>query len=264
MNINFGYLQWYATNIYNGVNGKINPLIPAMSMQFVTTKNKNDLGQSIGNIVLINLPNIINFCEVKNLTSLDSIKGLVMNAVIHELSHLQQDIDYKRYTNEEDYKSIIEFSNDAYTLSYISLYYDTLASYFGSFNMDCVFELPYKNDNVDKYYKLYTPIKNKQDKILALMQSCMQDNIHDVIKYDRIKNISIHFVSKENKIKTIKVLVNNMWSNVDNNIFDLSKMIITGSSYSINVERSNNTLNLIIEECKKEKITPVQFSYRDA
>lgn len=263
MSSSLGYLQWYATNIYNAVNGIINPTVRSMSLEFITNENdKNNIGESIGNIVLINLPNIINFCDNQGLRDFDSVKGLTMNSVIHELSHIQQDIDFKKYNKDDSYRAFIELTNDGNTLSFIAHNYDILYKNYGSFDMDCVDKLPYKNNMVNDFYKMYTPIQNKQTKLLSLIQSCMQDDINWVINYEKITDMNIHFIGKDNRYKKLYVMVNSMWSNIDNNIFDLSKMLRTGSIYHINVERGKGIFNLIIEEHKKEPIYPVSVLKR--
>ena len=68
------------------------------------------------------------------------IKGYIVFVVAHELSHLLQSIDIKRYHSEKKYRNFIEASADIVALEYIKEYYDILKENIGYFSLDVLME----------------------------------------------------------------------------------------------------------------------------
>ena len=120
----------YATTIFNILNGRINPVFPARYLLVDnSTKVEGELGDNIGDVVQINIHNILKSAIGDNKGSPSDIislgyKGLIAYVIIHELFHLEQDLEvYPQLTNgdEEIADRLIEDSCHCAALYYMNL-----------------------------------------------------------------------------------------------------------------------------------------------
>lgn len=95
----------------------------ASASKMVTRDNKPILGYlGMGNVVCINIGQLMSYC------SGDLSKTLVMLLITmaHELSHIDQFIDYQKYGKDEEYTKKIEYANISNTASLLANFGDRI------------------------------------------------------------------------------------------------------------------------------------------
>ena len=92
----------FAMKVYNLVNGKINNIKP-VGMKFIFDSN-------LAGFILSNGIFYLNPVSIKCETDLD--KTITLDIITHELSHLNQTVDYDKYNNDEEYHKLIELENE--------------------------------------------------------------------------------------------------------------------------------------------------------
>lgn len=92
----------FIMKVYNLVEGKIN-LTKSPIMIKLITKEKNVAYIDSNGIFFINI------LKLKSDSDID--KTIILDIVCHELSHLDQKVDYNRYNNDIEYNNYIEKTN---------------------------------------------------------------------------------------------------------------------------------------------------------
>lgn len=99
----------FAMKVYNLVNGKINNIKP-VGMKFIFDSN-------LAGFILSNGIFYLNPVSIKCETDLD--KTITLDIITHELSHLNQTVDYDKYNNDEEYHKLIELENETNVYNFI-------------------------------------------------------------------------------------------------------------------------------------------------
>ena len=93
--LNYSQYANFCTEVYTVLNGRINTVIPSYELTFDVDRNVTTVGSSLMCITNIYLHNILEIIS-KNNYSQEQIRGILILAVAHELSHIDQDIDFSR------------------------------------------------------------------------------------------------------------------------------------------------------------------------
>ena len=98
----FNFIQ----DTYNVLNGKINMYVPTM-LNIVFSENKKDkMAWNENGILSININKMPSIA-----TNTDNAKTLIIDIMAHELSHIDQKIDFNRYKKDRQYYEFIEGTN---------------------------------------------------------------------------------------------------------------------------------------------------------
>ena len=260
--LNYSQYANFCTEVYTVLNGRINTVIPSYGLTFDVDRNVSTVGSSLMCITNIYLHNILEIIS-KNNYSQEQIRGILILAVAHELSHIDQDIDFSRLLysrNDYPYRVYIEASNNKRMLNYIQKNKDKLYSIFGFFSVPN--EIAYhdymaqvealKSYNIIRSTDdiIYNQCKSIQDKILGMCNAIFATDIMKIYYTQRnIKNIEIKILNENRNLLREYTII-------EDNVFDMDKDIIKEFSLviqsNINVIRTssigfvNNTLNLIL------------------
>ena len=120
----YGYYQCFTENMYNRFNGDINTIVPSINLLTTINNFKSKvILQAVGfNYMLttaINLPHIYKNMQYLNGSDEDCRATLIF-AILHELSHCDQEIDDIRLHREKLYRNIIEYTNDLNVVRFIN------------------------------------------------------------------------------------------------------------------------------------------------
>lgn len=128
--------------------GKVNKF-PYFGLNFsYESDSPSSAGESHGYITVYPIKFAKNYCKKYNLKELRSYIILIC---IHELSHINQSIDYDLYSTNKQYMSMIENENEINTTKWISDNINILKR--GIPNFDVNFLLYMSNYNVNSVYK---------------------------------------------------------------------------------------------------------------
>lgn len=266
MNISYGYFKLYTISLFNFLNGKINKKIMANSIEFDIPSSPTEFGRTISsNIVVINLYNIIRFSYNKGYTSDEIIRGVILNSVCHELSHLDQDINFSRVRQDNDYMTLIEKSNDANALLFISNNYDVLQTRFGIFDMELIYKIQYTTD-IARYSTLYTPIQSKEQKILSVLENLTESDICFIINNMNCEYIVLWYIDINNVKFKHTTMVNKEWLHIDDTLNFLGKVLSKHDVLSINIKASisEKSCNITIIQKEMNKLEPIKMINQEA
>lgn len=107
----------FANAIFNLFNGKVNPTFPAKLMLFSPVLEENILGYSFGDVISIDIHEVMKDCCPAPAV----LKGKILDTVIHELFHIGQDVPfyYSLSSSTEEVHTLIEASCRAATSNWI-------------------------------------------------------------------------------------------------------------------------------------------------
>lgn len=109
----------FAAHIFTTFNGRINPSFPARYLLFGTiSSNPYDFAVTAGDIVQIDIHKILRRIheifdgKVERMGKIECFRGLIIYSIVHELLHLQQDLEYyyRIIPNNEEAEEVIEMS----------------------------------------------------------------------------------------------------------------------------------------------------------
>ena len=214
--ISYGEICLAAEYAYNKFNGWINPSFKASRLIFDDNKS-TFLGMTTGNIIVFFPRNVLQFYyETLNIDfTKQQIKSFVIFLIVHELSHLEQDLAWyeTKYKDRKTAEDIVEASNNANTYNYL-----LAAKNNGFIDSDIQLMWPgfwytklkdnktYKS-YLDQYYRVSSPIDKALYSISIL---CMgYTKFMDLV--NQFLNVEIEYDILDNLVFKEIIKVNNMY-----------------------------------------------------
>jgi len=180
----------YTHMVFDYFNGKVNN-IPA-KINIRNNKDKNILGNNMFNIVNLYLWNIID-----NYWDEDSIKEHIIYNIVHELSHIGQDIDYYIYSIDNDYNKLKENENNYNTYKYLN---DNINSI--SLDLGIVFN----NTNIHNNYIYFSKYSNyKRFALEEYYKHCIKTMLYNDTNKDISQEVDLAF-----KIDSLSFVINHV------------------------------------------------------
>ena len=172
-----------AAQLFTLLNGKVNPKFPARCLLFGPVSDESgDYGISAGDIIQLDMHKILGAIqrfrdEVSAEERLAAYKGLILYCVVHELLHLEQDLEYYNRISPDrgTAEALVEESCHCRTVEFLKLY--NLSNMLG-FDVGTAFQyarpllsyfLPWEETDTDRYEQMvrsYYPICNPCTKAL--------------------------------------------------------------------------------------------------
>lgn len=115
MEMTYANYKFYLSNCIKFLNGKINPTLLCHKV-FYSYSEDEVLAKEYNGVIRYNIPAIA--LRYKD-TELYTVFAYLMRMTAHELSHIEQDINYNRYKKDPSYKTWIEKSNELNAISFI-------------------------------------------------------------------------------------------------------------------------------------------------
>jgi len=202
----------YLKNVYNGINGEINPVVPAIRLVLTepnpnAPKNFAIAGSQCMMYVEIRLDNVFEKFNEARLTD-NQIRGGLLFILAHELSHCDQkiipnkqdDIEYIRY---------MEYTNNLNTLEFIKKNWNLLQLCYGTFEIPEMVCGSYLEQS--KFYNgkifVFPQISSIKEKVLDGVSLLMKEDIY-ANKYPLVNNMNLSIFVGQNLYDRFEIIRN--------------------------------------------------------
>lgn len=238
----------FAIKAFNYLNTRVNRTrIPFFQLE--TAPNTNTVGHVVNGTMTLNIHNILELAKTFDKYDWANIKGLILITIIHELSHINQNIDYNRFSKDEAYHQRIELENHYNALNFMLNREEELHNLFGDYSDDICLDLELtqkclENPQLKNSYKL----RNTDDvAIVSLLNMFTGLKKVDRVKVEEclINSNQVFVTYKDNgddssyKYSEIVKDIKGIWYTYK--IFNIIRFIFTLPAYSVNIVLEDNT-----------------------
>ena len=238
----------FAIKAFNYLNTRVNRTrIPFFQLE--TAPNTNTVGHVVNGTMTLNIHNILELAKTFDKYDWANIRGLILITIIHELSHINQNIDYNRFSKDEAYHQKIELENHYNALNFMLNREEELHNLFGDYSDDICLDLELtqkclENPQLKNSYKL----RNTDDvAIVSLLNMFTGLKKSDRVKVEEcLINSNQVFVTYKDtgddssyKYSEIVKDIKGIWYTYK--IFNIIKFIFTLPAYSVNIVLEDNT-----------------------
>lgn len=238
----------FAIKAFNYLNTRVNRTrIPFFQLE--TVPNTNTVGHVINGTMTLNIHNILELAKTFDKYDWANIRGLILITIIHELSHINQNIDYNRFSKDEAYHQKIELENHYNALNFMLNREEELHNLFGDYSDDICLDLELtqkclENPQLKNSYKL----RNTDDvAIVSLLNMFTGLKKADRLKVEEclINSNQVFVTYKDNadnssyKYSEIVKDIKGIWYTYK--IFNIIKFIFTLPAYRVNIVLEDNT-----------------------
>lgn len=238
----------FAIKAFNYLNTRVNRTrIPFFQLE--TVPNTNTVGHVINGTMTLNIHNILELAKTFDKYDWANIRGLILITIIHELSHINQNIDYNRFSKDEAYHQKIELENHYNALNFMLNREEELHNLFGDYSDDICLDLELtqkclENPQLKNSYKL----RNTDDvAIVSLLNMFTGLKKADRVKVEEclINSNQVFVTYKDNadnssyKYSEIVKDIKGIWYTYK--IFNIIKFIFTLPAYRVNIVLEDNT-----------------------
>lgn len=238
----------FAIKVFNYLNTRVNRTrIPFFQLE--TAPNTNTVGHVINGTMTLNIHNILELAKTFDKYDWANIRGLILITIIHELSHINQNIDYNRFSKDEAYHQKIELENHYNALNFMLNREEELHNLFGDYSDDICLDLELtqkclENPQLKNSYKL----RNTDDvAIVSLLNMFTGLKKTDRVKVEEclINSNQVFITYKDNgddssyKYSEIVKDIKGIWYTYK--IFNIIRFIFTLPAYRVNIVLEDNT-----------------------
>lgn len=238
----------FAIKAFNYLNTRVNRTrIPFFQLE--TAPNTNTVGHVVNGTMTLNIHNILELAKTFDKYDWANIRGLILITIIHELSHINQNIDYNRFSKDEAYNQKIELENHYNALNFMLNREEELHNLFGDYSDDICLDLELtqkclENPQLKNSYKL----RNTDDvAIVSLLNMFTGLKKADRVKVEEclINSNQVFVTYKDNggdysyKYSEIVKDIKGIWYTYK--IFNIIRFIFTLPAYRVNIVLEDNT-----------------------
>lgn len=238
----------FAIKVFNYLNTRVNRTrIPFFQLE--TAPNTNTVGHVVNGTMTLNIHNILELAKTFDKYDWANIRGLILITIIHELSHINQNIDYNRFSKDEAYHQKIELENHYNALNFMLNREEELHNLFGDYSDDICLDLELtqkclENPQLKNSYKL----RNTDDvAIVSLLNMFTGLKKSDRVKVEEclINSNQVFVTYKDNgddslyKYSEIVKDIKGIWYTYK--IFNIIRFIFTLPAYRVNIVLEDNT-----------------------
>lgn len=237
----------FAIKAFNYLNTRVNRTrIPFFQLE--TAPNTNTVGHVVNGTMTLNIHNILELAKTFDKYDWANIRGLILITIIHELSHINQNIDYNRFSKDEAYHQKIELENHYNALNFMLNREEELHNLFGDYSDDICLDLELtqkclENPQLKNSYKL----RNTDDvAIVSLLNMFTGLKKSDRVKVEEclINSNQVFVTYKDNsdnssyKYSEIVKDIKGIWYTYK--IFNIIRFIFTLPAYRVNIVLEDN------------------------
>ena len=223
----FNYYKEFLKNAFTILNGEVNTNILARRLALQNLDmDETEFGYNLAFFIVLDLRKIYNYTINSDTPHDETLKGMILYVLIHELSHCDQYII--PFFNSKEYIRNIEFTNNENCMRFIYRKEKFLKYSFGNFKIPSViFEMHnrdkefYKSSNS---YFLYEQSKSPKDKFISLFEKLSKLNFHKYIRENKIKNVDLVFNYMNKYKKTFNMYFDSIYSMSKIDIDYISKL----------------------------------------
>ena len=221
---------------YDAMNGKINK-IPSISYTFNYDPEANKLGgEHNGNITFY--PQCIQriFSKLRNESQ---FRAMCVITVAHELSHVDQAIDYDRYASDIEYAKSIENDNNKRAFTWLLTNLNYVNSIMSNIDIEFIINQA-KRYNVDVNGYYYTNLS-----LYETIRTQIESLINIRVRFDDLMNIKLRII-KENSSFDFIIKSNGLIGNAEQIMYAL-KEIYKYTQYSLCNTIENDSLIILVQ-----------------
>lgn len=227
--LTYGDCILYVKKVYDALNGRINPIAPAIRLALTepnpdVAKKIEIAGSQCMLYIEIRLDSVFEKFNYLELTD-NEIRGGLLFIVAHELSHCNQKIIPNRH-NDVDYTRYIEYTNNMNTIHYLSKYENILQEYLGPYKIPDIALQSYYAQK--KYYKgepmLFPYISSVKEKVLDGLSILIKEDVYDT-KYPLVNNINMEVYIQNRMHKSFNIIRNKQLTIDPADIIKMSQFI---------------------------------------
>lgn len=264
---NIGYWMSYCFHVFKYFNGTINYKLPANDVTFGEPHKFKDnfvFGHTKLDLVCINLLDIIHYCVKMNLTNEEDIRCLIIFTVIHELSHCDQDINYKAVKYDKKETRRVEVSNDRNAMAFLLQYYDQISNDLGSFRLNVLDRILCPVGNLKEHEILYTRITHQSDKVIRVLEYLTETPLRQAFKENQYQNCGVEFIDQTNNHQNQIVMRNGLWMPFYKSFKVLRRAMVRGEVLDISIHEvtSNKGLFISVNQKSNFKEKPLYLDKR--
>ena len=204
-------IRLWVSKAYDYINGKINNIASVGYTLNFDPDAENLGGERNGYITFYMIP----IQKIgRQIGDVDSFKTMISFIVAHELSHIDQAIDYKRYADDIQYMKTIELENNKRAISWVVSNALPLREAMGGFNVNFIMTYA-KHANINGITYPVEPLyETIRTQIEPLMETRFDDAINVVLRLST-QNTIYNYVIKENgylgDVNQIMYLLREIW-----------------------------------------------------
>lgn len=262
---NVGYWMNYCCLVFQYFNGKINYVLPATDIRFTDPhryKNNFVFGYNKLDVIYVNLLDIIHYCVKQNITNEEDIRCLIIFTILHELSHCDQDINFKAITCDKREVRRIEVSNDRNTMAYLLQNYGQISTDLGTFRLNILEKILYSTNGMKESDILYIRISYQYDKVIRVLEYLSGRPLRDLFAIGEYENCGVEYIdTRGNHISQI-VMRNGQWMPFFKSFKVLRKVLVKNSMFDIYQYFSEKGLFIEVRQKTEEKEKPLYVKER--
>lgn len=264
---NIGYWMGYCFRVFKYFNGTINYKLPANDVTFGEPHKFKDnfvFGHTKLDLVCINLLDIIHYCVKMNVTNEEDIKCLIIFTILHELSHCDQDINYRAIKYDKKEIRRMEVSNDRNTMAFLLQYYDQISSDLGSFRLNILDRILCPIGNLKEHEILYTRITHQSDKVIRVLEYLTETPLRQAFEENQYQNCGVEFIDQTNNHQNQIVMRNGLWMPFYKSFKVLRRAMVRGEVLDISIHEvaSNKGLFISVNQKSNLKDKPLYLDKR--
>lgn len=264
---NVGFWMQYCWQVFGYLNGKINYMLPASNIRFGDPhryQNNFVFGYTKIDVIYVNLLDIIHYCVKMKITDEEDIRCLIIFTVLHELSHCDQDIDYKTIKYDRREVRRVEVSNDKNTMAYLLQYYDDIAMNLGSFRLNVLETILYRTGGMKESDLLYTRINHQCEKVIRVLEYLTDGPLKLAFEQGEFYNCGVELTDVNGNHMAQIVMRNGLWMPFYNSFKILRKVMMRNNKFEIGTQITpqNQGLFIRVEQKTQEKEKPLYIKER--
>ena len=233
----------FAVRSFNLCNGVINPTFRATNISFGPRSGDTDLrknfsmGQQIFSRVDINIYNIFLHGIKIKAASVPQIKAIILNTVIHELSHCDQYIDY--LNPNKYYILYIENVNRIWTNEFIELNWSTLSTLDDiDYNTAMTCSPPMRRTPSNWPKPVYRSVLSAGMKITMCLNKILNNDLSGLFR--ACKDIDLEYTTSFGEVYRCPMTRNGEWQDITQISLTLQRPVDECSNYMYMVKKSKS------------------------
>lgn len=246
-------IQDYLTKYVNFLSGKVNQKYPLIGYVFSYDPNITICaGCRRGQLRFYPL----NIIKEFDGTPFQEMKSWLIQIAVHELSHIDQDIDYDKYSTDIEYKKAIEEANENHTIEWIQNNLNILHKAFPD-----ITDLPlWRGSNSTKFGVSVSNNEYQICKTQNLMHNMLIKYLSDAVYYPKV---TIRIITDQ--INNILIKDNGIWnSDIIPELISIMNFIeLNFSKISVKMDTEPDNPVGVIVTFHPEDIIPQNICYRN-
>lgn len=264
---NIGQWMHYCVKVFKYFNGRVNYILPATDItfgnphkyrkNFIFATNKIDQ-------IEINLLDIIHYCVKINIKNEEEIKGIIVFTILHELSHCDQDINF-RFTMHDAKETLkYEVANDLNSLAFLYSEMQEVDTQLGPIRLTYVERLLHDARLVKPSDTIYYRIATQADKIIRILEYLMNTPLRECVYGGQFAHLGLEYLPVNGGRQSQIFMHNSQWLPFFTSFKLLRKVMGNNDTIDVGFQEIAQSKSLFVRvtQISKERIHPLYIDKR--